>query len=439
MKILLVENRYVLSAFYKIFSEFPASDNLSVLVFNKAFQIENSKFRHCTILPDKEGAECASQTSAKHRLSSELIDRISITDRYIKFYGGSSEHYLSTYGKILDVIENVKPDIIIGERTTFYELLCSNIAWEKNIPYVSPQASRYPVGKTIFVKNFSNAPYVLDNQCCFPEKHSFIEKVTNNAVRPSYMASRGATLRFYLKIKSLLVAIKSRYMGDKFCTPNFFSKLALDFGVLIRLRNWKKVEEKPTGRHVIFALQLQPEANLDVDAAKFSNQLHSIFELNRICQKYGLKLYVKANPKSKYEILNINPSLLKGLGIGLLPLKSRIFGNVVKPEVVISSTGTALIEAVLHDVLPISLGGGDFFKNLKVPVVDDFVEFEDTLANKHKIKLPAKHNLLDQLASYCVDHDYPDPNVFLNYYQENSYRIAKTWRSILEAIVNGKI
>lgn len=434
MRVMLVENRFVLSAYYEVFKAFPAYDSVSVLIFNRAYMQKNNGFKHYNILP-KAKREKTRIDQRKGLDFEKIFEFIMATDRNIRYFKGNSDHYYETYLKIHAAIVDFKPEVIVGERTTFYELICSYIAKEMNIPYVSPQGARYPIGQTAFIQNCINLPYVLNSDSVFKNRDIFTQKLRVSQAQPAYMKKRPFLTTVAYKFRSLFYAIKSRFYGEIYCTPSILRKISLDFQVQNKLRLWRKFASVPDGKYLTFALQLQPEANLDVDAARFSNQFDTARQLLKICRSCGLELYIKCNPKAKYELLDFDLSELYASGVRFLPLRSKIFTNHRNPEVLVSSTGTALIEAIFHGVFPLSLGGGAFFSYLGIPVADDFDAALSIIKFRDHVCIPKSDDILNQLQSFCIDCDYPDPSVYFDYYLDNSKKMAENWRLVLQKIV----
>jgi len=73
------------------------------------------------------------------------------------------------------------------------------------------------------------------------------------------------------------------------------------------IARWNLLAEKQTGKldasgfKILYPLQMQPEANIDVWGRKYNNQLQLIRQLVGAAPE-DVYLVVKPNPKSKYEL-----------------------------------------------------------------------------------------------------------------------------------------
>jgi len=80
-------------------------------------------------------------------------------------------------------------------------------------------------------------------------------------------------------------------------------KLQLERQLKANIKHWAARARMPdnSGLAVLYPLQMQPEANIDVWGRPFSNQVAVITEILSALPEGG-QLILKANPKSKYEV-----------------------------------------------------------------------------------------------------------------------------------------
>ena len=100
---------------------------------------------------------------------------------------------------------------------------------------------------------------------------------------------------------------------------------------------------------------MQPEANIDVWGRKYRDQTKLVEEISRNLPK-GAVLYVKPNPKSKYELSeDLIALVLENKNI--IPLSHATKMDHILPEIdlVITVTGTIAIECILGNKPVITL------------------------------------------------------------------------------------
>jgi len=98
----------------------------------------------------------------------------------------------------------------------------------------------------------------------------------------------------------------------------------------------------------LYALHLQPESAIDVYGMRWNDQTILIDKLSGICTTLGFLLLVKANPKFNLEVtLELITLAMKVPNIYLLPRKMPMSSALSSSNVVVSVTGTVLMECIL--------------------------------------------------------------------------------------------
>lgn len=273
-------------------------------------------------------------------------------DRYCYIYGNTPTHY-NFYGEqISEILEAVQPRVVFGEATLFHELITLRLCKEKGIKYLHPSTSRYPTGRFSFYEYDSLIPFGGSNEKWDLFKLGCeIRQVSERKVSPDYMnkpVKLKGVFHKLRKLKNTWYNILSLYLyREKYNTPTVIQKISKE---VERRKCYKKYEslakkELPSiePSAIMYPLQLQPESNIDVWGAGYNKQYEALKNL----VKNGLKVYVKPNPKSKYEI---NSSLLEVISSSgsVIPLSHDVSMNDVysKFRYFYSPTGTINIEAI---------------------------------------------------------------------------------------------
>jgi hypothetical protein len=351
MRILFVENRYKTYFWEAIAKELiNLGHEISWIVQNHSF-VPKCGTVYKVAYPDKKDLII----NHAPELNS-VFDFIKSTDRLINYFGKSDDHYAYYYREFLQILNQYQPDIVFGESTLFHELMVIDICKKKDIVYLNPSSSSYPSMRFSFYLNDTKEVFcgsqdpVEDQECDL-----LIDDIGNRKVVPDYMKKVQVRHRTYSKagsLKNRWDILSSYYKGEKYNTPSPVSKVFRDRNVNHLLHRWDAVAELDIAllkdkKVVLYPLQMQPEANLDVWGNSFRDQAQLVKRLAENLPD-GWHLIVKTNPKSKYEM---NQALLDVVSeaSNIIPLNSSANMKEVfdASAIVITVTGTVAIECVL--------------------------------------------------------------------------------------------
>ena len=166
-----------------------------------------------------------------------------------------------------------------------------------------------------------------------------------------------ATLSTRLKRWNDLIHFSVAYLGgEHYNTPAPWVKLRIERQRRKLIRKWNALAESrnvvsfKNSFRLLYPMQMQPEANLDVWGRPYRNQLEMLHHLYD-CLPAGAVIFVKPNPKSKYELTE---ELLAFIASHerIVPLCHSIRMDEVLPNVnmVVTVTGTIAIECILADI-----------------------------------------------------------------------------------------
>lgn len=274
-------------------------------------------------------------------------------DRGRAYFGAGADHYDHYRGEVARAFDALAPDIVIGEPTLFHEMIALNEARQRAIPYLHPAMNRYPGGRFAVFDGDTQNPVAGSQEVWDQERlRSAAEAIGSGAALPSYMLQRPrdrAGSRQLRRATGLARTFAGRLAGERFNTPSLSRKHRLQRGLKASLHDWSaqaRLHASDNAPVILYPLQMQPEANIDVWGQPFSDQIRMIERLAAALPVGGL-IAVKANPKSKYEV---SATLLKMArarqDICLLPLDCSMAQAQDISCGAVTVSGTVGLEAV---------------------------------------------------------------------------------------------
>jgi len=230
-----------------------------------------------------------------------------VRERGRNYFGTKDLHYDHYQTKVDLAIQCLDPDVVIGEPTLFHELLVIENCGKRGIPYLHPTMARYPGGRFLIMEGDTQQLFCRSGeQLHSPLLETLATAIAHGASLPSYMQVPNRRRRIARKIafsKGLARTLVGRWRGERYNTPSLLRKLSLNQTLRSNLRAWAKEQRRPnpSSPTILYPLQMQPEANIDVWGRPFSDQIACIKALLSALPENG-QVAVKANPKSKYEV-----------------------------------------------------------------------------------------------------------------------------------------
>lgn len=388
MRILFIENRYATLLWREAATALELNGHeIFWLVQNHLF---DPKLKNVHIIPYPGGV-----SGQDGPLSLELA-AIARADRGERYFGITTEHYQYYQCEIEKFIGNLMPDVVFGESTQFHELMTISSCKRRNIPYLAPNATRYPAGRLVFFKYDSfEAVGGSGITLTSADALELIQRIANRTVVPSYMVPPNCT--WQSKLMRLYEQSRIAFgwlSGERYVTPSPLRRIVLDREHVRAVNDWDALASQRISpdlsvfkRWVLYPLQLQPESNIDVYGQPWINQAETMVRAATALQKIGASLVVKPNPKSKYEM---NSELVAAAkeqkNIILLP-HSSLMGQVFPhAPLVLSVTGTVILECIFSGK-PVAVLGEHGLAKLKgvCPISkpeDISAKMEDALAEK---------------------------------------------------------
>ncbi|MEN7551992.1 hypothetical protein AAG747_29020 [Rapidithrix thailandica] len=344
MKILFVENRYK-TYFYDAIAKELLERGYDVywIIQNHMFKPSNGKIE---VIPYPTNHGLLNKSNCL-----SAYEKVIKSDRQLNFFSLKTTSHIFYYQFTIErVIDKLKPDIVFGEATAFHELLTIEICKGKNILYLNPSTCRYPVGRFSFYKYDTLEPYKGSQQVITnSEALSIINQIVNRNVKPNYMnlVQIQNRKRFYDKLKIL----RGYYGGDKYNTPSPIVKWRKEKYKKLLIKQWEDIAYKEVAdgdqAALLYPMQMQPEANIDVWGREYRDQFNLIKELAKQLSKNEI-LYIKPNPKSKYEISKELINYCDNANnVKLISHQTPMEKVFPKVDLVITVTGTIAIECIL--------------------------------------------------------------------------------------------
>ena len=352
MKLLFVENRYTTRVFERVANGLRAQGHGIVWV------VQNHRFAPAGWpgvhrLPYPGPADL--QTPAEHHRFADLA-RI---DRGIRYFGGNANHYAHYARHIAAVLDEALPDVVFGESTQFHELIMVALCRDRGIPFLHPAATRIPHGRISFFVGDTLDTLAGAGQA-LPEAQAL--EIVDAVAGRRYAAFTNATAtqpdasplgRQLRRAADKLTLVHAWLEGERFVTPSPWVKQRLERQCLAALAGIdalaaaRPFEVAQLGRYVLYAMQMQPETNIDVWGAPHHDQARIIARAARALADTGRRLVVKLNPTAKYELLE--PGLNQALALPNVSVAPR--GMPMAPllagaQALLSVTGSVIYECI---------------------------------------------------------------------------------------------
>lgn len=298
-------------------------------------------------------------------MPNDLYEYVAFIDRNVNYYGCEKPyHYYYYYNVIKDFIEKVNPNYIFGECTQFHELLTIGICKEKNIRFLHPSSCRYPVDRFSFYHEDLYDPIGgSGEEYSYQQALDLANSIAERSTQPSYMNKQPFSWqKFIASQREKLVNTYCFFYGEHFCTPSPWKKIILEYKKEELYKKWnllalsKKWKERIDNNFIImYPMQMQPEANLDVWGYPYKDQTNTIKKISDHLRE-GEILLVKANPKAKYELTDELLDLISSrdniVCVELSTTMSSIFSKI---GMVVAVTGTIVMECILSNKPIVSL------------------------------------------------------------------------------------
>lgn len=373
------------------------------------------------------------------------------TDRIINYFDGTDEHYPYYYQKFIEALDSIKPNLVIGESTLFHELMIIDICKDRNIPYLHPSSSSYPPKRFSFYQNDSKIP-LGGEQHIFNVKEydEYIDAISKRKIVPDYMKKPVLTTNKYnypkhKSIRDKCMRLKAYFSGEKYNTPSPLKKIKKDKELQLLLGEWDALATPLSSidkskKIILYPLQLQPEANLDVWGHPHRDQVKLIKKLSDSIPEDWV-VVVKTNPKSKYEMSSQLLTLMRDReNVIALDRDVPMTDIFNKSEIVVTVTGTIAIECVLAgkplallgvSIVDESAGCVNMNSIHEIKNLIDIVEKDMFITANQEDKRKIIHRMMTTSYPGLISDPVSNPNCV----DENNLElVAKSFLTVIERI-----
>ncbi|SFK08128.1 hypothetical protein SAMN04488082_113105 [Desulfomicrobium apsheronum] len=415
-KIAFVENRYKTFFWESISKYFEEKGHETTWIIQNLKFIPSCK-NICTIpYPQKSNLS---------KIQNYDFSDIFNADRSINYFKGTTHHYEYYYEKIKKWMVREDPDVVIGESTLFHELLTIKICKKFGILYINPSMVGYPHGRFSAYKYNTKEPIghndqiPSDNECL-----QIANDIKNRIKKPDYMyktKGKESNRNFPTpnSIENKYDILRSYAHGEKYNTPSPIIKTLLEINRKYSSYKWQKKSIKNIDNirnyKLLYPLQMQPEANLDVWGIKYRNQEKLLIEMAELLNDKWTIL-VKSNPKFKYE-MNAKKiaSIIKNKKIKLLPLETEMSDIFNKIDLFCTVTGTIAIECSLSGKPIVQLGKSilDNNKNIfNIKKLEEIISITKTIENNNYLPHDdtERINIIKKLFKTTFEGKISDPS-----------------------------
>jgi len=280
------------------------------------------------------------------------------SDRGRQFFGNGSGHYSYYSNQISAALADFAPDVVIGESTLFHELLAIEYCKQHAILHLQPAGTRYPADR-FAVLTYDTQVVAGGSGEKWPDADigQLASSIVTGATIPTYMRKRNRADELR-KVGASVRVWATRLGGERYNTPALVQKWRLRRALKARLLIWDKIARTvPEGRQaILYPLQMQPEANLDVWGGRWADQVEVVKSILRAAPE-DIMVAIKANPKAKYEVSDALLALAQyDDRIVLLPQAMKMDAAQLASLGTLTITGTVAYEAVLGKSRCIALG-----------------------------------------------------------------------------------
>ncbi len=296
-KILLISNFENTQLYHKIFYKNFNNENLYwFVVNNKNFKFLKKYYDHKKIIYFNK--KNFLDYDIEDKLSEDIkLNELLWADRVLKINENNFDYLKNIASYLYKFLKENEINFIFGEFTWSYEIVISRVANLLNIPYYNMQSTRFPSNRFLFFSNEKQDLFYLrknpESKILYHEKENKYQK---------YIIKKNADKN---KLKFIIKKVFKIFTDDYFDgnDPTHLSKFGRAKNFIFKIINKigfhfiSKIKTKDLNskNYVIYYLQKNPEATVDVKGMYYSDQLNNIINIWKILPK-DFMLVVKEHP-----------------------------------------------------------------------------------------------------------------------------------------------
>jgi hypothetical protein len=301
--------------------------------------------------------------------SSEVVKNLVLMDRYVNSWPQEKAVRYAAYvtARTYEFLERMDADLIVGEPSVIHDLLAVMICKATGRDYVTPFGLRLPVQRFAFWNGYMEKDLVTFSARLPVEvRPPFLqmarelrEQIVVKQRKPDYFYKNSraprVTPKFLFKVaRGVGRAVwQSRSDANMYTLNDILVKNKLHmrpFRYMAAKGQWNRLFEKPKSgeKFVLFTLHKQPELSIDVQGARFSNQLEVVRGIARNLPA-DVRLYVKEHPNCLGDRSPRELRRFKAIpGVRLIDPFVDAHELVKSCECVVTISGTIALESALH-------------------------------------------------------------------------------------------
>ncbi len=219
------------------------------------------------------------------------------SDRVLTINQQNQEYLKTIASYIYKFLKTNEIGVIFGEFTWSYEIVISRVAKILNIPYYNMQSVRYPSNRFLFFSNEKQNLFFTrkrpQNKISLYEEDNKYEKYILNKTKNKNSLNFVFAKAFKLLTNDYFDKDDPTYTSKFVRSSNFILKLVNKFTYFIIPKiNKKELKDK---KYIIYYLQKNPEATVDIKGMYYSDQVNNIINIWKILPK-NFQLIIKEHP-----------------------------------------------------------------------------------------------------------------------------------------------
>jgi hypothetical protein len=348
-RLLFLENRSITELWSHAARLLAPDIHCELLRFNPAY---GGNFPGRTITINRGGQRRA---SAMEPDLADLVKLLQDTDRSVYLYGASDAMVEEAVLAVLEALEALEFDLVVGEVTSIYERTANWYCRKHGIPFLAPMTARIPADRFFFIDGDALFPLPVPGG----RNHAHVTDAVAHAQTNAGRNDLASTPRAIVVMRSLYATLLGWLAGERLHTPSPWRRLVLSYR---RYRSRKALAQMAFAQlddigpaSVVYCMHVQPESTLDTYSPEYSAQGRLIRDLANECQALNRPFFLRLHPRGRDELQRY----LAEPGNDSIPILSpeiAMTDLLAARPVIVSVTGTVLIEAAIAGVPTISLG-----------------------------------------------------------------------------------
>lgn len=347
-KILFLENRSITEIWSGVANILKSDYDCQLLRFNGSF----GKAFPGTIV-DHVTLSHSSQALDPH--IEKFIQTIFATDRAAYLHGAPENEIRGAVLSILETLEELRFDVVVGEVTSVYERTVDFYCKNKNITFLAPMTARIPADRFFFLDGSKLFPLPIVSE---PDKNCSDEDGVVTAQLNAGKNDLALALSRRVRLRNTFKTLVGWFNGERLHTPSPWRKVMLHWKKKrgnAGLLSWPQATVDDIDNHsVIYCMHVQPESTLDTYSSELWNQARTVSIIAEACRVEKRPFFVRPHPRGKHEVW-LHLSRIQNSGVRILSPVISMHELLACRPTVVTVSGTVLLEAAAAGVPTVAL------------------------------------------------------------------------------------